>query len=79
MENIIKLTEQQEKVLKELKRFMTGDYSVFILCGYAGTGKTTIIKHMYEYITGCGHSAFSIDGNTNSGNKTNVLPPDLYI
>lgn len=45
----MQLTFQQNSILEEIKEFLKGDCSVFILKGYAGTGKTTMIQHIYEY------------------------------
>lgn len=45
------LTQQQQQVLKDIKKFMEGNASVFILRGYAGTGKTTMIKQIADYIS----------------------------
>lgn len=44
------LTNQQQQVFNAIKDFMDGDASVFILKGYAGTGKTTMIKVIAEYL-----------------------------
>lgn len=44
------LTNQQQQVLEKIKDFMESDASVFILRGYAGTGKTTIIKFITYYL-----------------------------
>ena len=38
------LTPQQQQVLDDIKKFLDSDISVFILKGYAGTGKTTMIR-----------------------------------
>ena len=38
------LTPQQQQVLDDIKTFLDSDISVFILKGYAGTGKTTMIR-----------------------------------
>lgn len=43
------LSTQQNSILEKIKEFLKGDCSVFILKGYAGTGKTTMIQHIYEY------------------------------
>lgn len=48
--NIV-LTTQQQQVLESIKNFMNSDASVFILRGYAGTGKTTMVKHIADYIS----------------------------
>lgn len=40
----MELTEQQQNVFNKIKEFMNSDASVFILRGYAGTGKTTMVK-----------------------------------
>ncbi len=45
------LTPQQQQVLDSVKEFMNSDASVFIICGYAGTGKTTMVKQIAEYIS----------------------------
>lgn len=46
----MELTNQQNNVLEQIKAFMKSDASVFILRGYAGTGKTTMIKVVADYI-----------------------------
>ena len=46
----MKLTSQQQQVLDKIKIFLDGDISVFILKGYAGTGKTTMIRTIIEEI-----------------------------
>lgn len=45
------LTKQQQQVFDSIKEFMNGEASVFILRGYAGTGKTTMVKVIAEYLT----------------------------
>lgn len=45
------LTQQQQQVLDSIKEFMKSDASVFILRGYAGTGKTTMVKQIADYIS----------------------------
>ena len=47
----MKLTEQQQQVFGQLQAFMKSDASVFILQGYAGTGKTTMIKQIADFIS----------------------------
>lgn len=47
----MELTQQQRHVLDAIKKFMESDAAVFILRGYAGTGKTTMIKQMADYIS----------------------------
>ena len=46
----MELTQQQGQVLEKVKAFMASDASVFILRGYAGTGKTTMIKVITDYV-----------------------------
>lgn len=46
----MELTKQQNEVFKKIKAFMGSDASVFILRGYAGTGKTTMVKVVADYI-----------------------------
>lgn len=47
----MELTLQQHKILQQIELFMRSDASVFILQGYAGTGKTTMVKHIVDYIS----------------------------
>lgn len=44
------LNENQINVLNQFKQFMDSDNQVFILTGYAGTGKTTMVKEMVRYL-----------------------------
>lgn len=46
----MELTIQQNKVFEQIKAFMESDATVFILRGYAGTGKTTMVKVVVDYI-----------------------------
>ena len=46
----MELTEQQLRVFDQIKAFMESDASVFILRGYAGTGKTTMVKVIADYL-----------------------------
>jgi len=47
----MELTIQQNKVFEQIKAFLNSDASVFILRGYAGTGKTTMVKVVADYIS----------------------------
>jgi len=47
----MKLTHQQNRVFERIKTFLDSDASVFILRGYAGTGKTTMVKVVADYIS----------------------------
>ncbi len=44
----ITLNPDQEKVIQNLESFLESKDSVFILKGYAGTGKTTLIKGLID-------------------------------
>lgn len=46
----MELTKQQNRVFERIKAFMDSDASVFILRGYAGTGKTTMVKVIADYL-----------------------------
>lgn len=41
--------------MDKLRDFIQGDASIFILRGYAGTGKTTMVKQMADYLSEWGH------------------------
>lgn len=43
---MVQLNHQQEEALKRIHDFINGDKQIFILKGYAGTGKTTLIKRL---------------------------------
>jgi len=44
------LTTDQNLVLKQFNDFLKSDNQIFILKGYAGTGKTTLLKGISEYL-----------------------------
>ena len=44
------LTSQQQQVLDSIKEFLNSDVPVFILKGYAGTGKTTMISYIIDEV-----------------------------
>jgi ATP-dependent exoDNAse (exonuclease V) alpha subunit len=46
----LKLSTCQETALEKLESFFDNNNQVFILKGYAGTGKTTILKGVVEYL-----------------------------
>ncbi len=46
----MELTRQQDKVFERIKDFVNSDASVFILRGYAGTGKTTMVRVIADYL-----------------------------
>lgn len=46
----MELTILQNKVFEQIKAFLNSDASVFVLRGYAGTGKTTMVKVIADYI-----------------------------
>ena len=48
---MITLTPSQQKVFNHIKTFIQSDANVFILRGYAGTGKTTMIQTVVEEIS----------------------------
>jgi tRNA A37 threonylcarbamoyladenosine biosynthesis protein TsaE len=49
--NLLKLNDEQEAAMAMLKEFVGNDGQVFLLKGYAGTGKTTIIKELINYLS----------------------------
>lgn len=54
---MIKLYPQQHNALESLIAFIKSESSVFILKGYAGTGKTTIIKCLIPHLAAMNKSA----------------------
>lgn len=51
----MQLIGQQQDVFTAIEAFMRSDASVFILRGYAGTGKTTMVKIIADYIAQTRH------------------------
>lgn len=47
----LQLTPSQEEALSKLERFFQGPNPVFMLKGYAGSGKTTILKGLVKYLS----------------------------
>lgn len=46
----IQLTESQKRVLNSLKTFLDSNQRIFLLKGYAGTGKTTLMRFLIEHL-----------------------------
>ena len=46
----LNLSQSQETALTKLEAFLAGPAQVFMLKGYAGSGKTTILKGLVEYL-----------------------------
>lgn len=44
------LYPQQQSAFTEIQAFLKNDVDIFILKGYAGTGKTTMIKHIVDHL-----------------------------
>lgn len=44
------LSNDQQKALEMIQDFLNSDESIFLLKGYAGTGKTTILKGIISYL-----------------------------
>ncbi len=55
-EKKIKLSNDQQKAMERFETFVDSDACVFILKGYAGTGKTTIVKEMISRLAKKGHA-----------------------
>lgn len=50
--NSFVLSHDQSNAMARFMEFINGSGRVFILKGYAGTGKTTIVKEMIKYLSG---------------------------
>jgi intracellular sulfur oxidation DsrE/DsrF family protein len=48
--NIIEYTQGQKEALIKIQAFLDGERKYFLLAGYAGTGKTTIIENIVNYL-----------------------------
>jgi len=54
--NHLALTSDQDNALRLLETFINSDESIFILKGYAGSGKTTVLQGVVEYLESIHHS-----------------------
>ena len=50
MKHLVILNKQQEKIFNELKTFSKNQNNIFILKGFAGTGKTTLMSGFIKYL-----------------------------
>ena len=66
----IELFPQQQEAFELLCDFLNSEDSVFILKGYAGTGKTTLIKSLLPVIKSIGKMAFLL---APTGRAANIL------
>ena len=66
----MKLTSQQQSAFDAIRQFISGDEQVFILRGYAGTGKTTLIRCIAEYAESVNRTSFLM---APTGRAANVL------
>jgi tRNA A37 threonylcarbamoyladenosine biosynthesis protein TsaE len=60
----------QERTLRMLENYLNGSSSIFILKGYAGTGKTTILKGLVSYLNEIGRECVLM---APTGRAANVL------
>ena len=60
----MELTTQQKDVFSKVKAFMKSDTPIFILRGYAGTGKTTMVKIIADYISQNNKKENTVPGET---------------
>jgi adenylylsulfate kinase-like enzyme len=44
-------SEDQANLLEALEDFINSESKIFLMKGYAGTGKTTITKYLAEYLS----------------------------
>ena len=78
------LNKDQSFVLEKINKFLIGDEKLFILKGYAGTGKTTILKEViernpsynYTILASTGVAAKIIEKKINM--KTTTIHSDIY-
>ena len=52
-QNMITLTQQQSNIFTKIKNFFSNDSDIFVLKGYAGTGKTTLIGEICCFLREC--------------------------
>ena len=86
----IELTKSQEKVLKEILQFVDSQAErVFILKGYAGTGKTTLMRFLiqelkkkerrFRLLASTGRAAKVLANLSNSYGNTSTIHSMIYF
>ena len=55
------LTASQEAAVQQLEGFFAGDTQVFLLKGYAGTGKTFLLQGILKYLTSHEYQAMGVN------------------
>jgi tRNA A37 threonylcarbamoyladenosine biosynthesis protein TsaE len=56
----LQLSSDQEKALSEIESFLNSDDSIFLLNGYAGTGKTTLLGGLCKYLEECSREHYLV-------------------
>lgn len=84
----IKLTTSQENVLKKILDFVESSDRVFILKGYAGTGKTTLMRYLikelseknknYRLLASTGRAAKVLDNLSGNNGQTSTIHSMVY-
>lgn len=84
----INLTKSQENVLKQILDFVDSPDRVFILKGYAGTGKTTLMKFLirileekknnYRLLASTGRAAKVLANLSDSNGQTSTIHSMVY-
>ena len=62
--SVIKLGEQQQEILDSLKEFIHNGKLCISLVGFPGTGKSTLVKFLLEYLNEI-HFNYSLVSTTN--------------
>ena len=76
----MELTTQQNIVFEQIKAFLNSDASVFILRGYAGTGKTTMVRVIADYIEQSRHLVMvAPTGRANEDRTCSCDYPQSYL
>ena len=73
---MITLLRQQKTVFTQVKDFLSNESMIFLLKGYAGTGKTTMIKAIVEYLEGQ-HKSYQLMAPT--GRAAKVMRDKLNV
>ncbi|MDM1354652.1 ATP-dependent helicase [Myroides marinus] len=72
----LKLTDNQFKALSLLEEFLHDDNQVFVLRGYAGTGKTTLLKGIVKYLCDCNRQSVLM---APTGRAANIVSSKVKI
>jgi len=76
--DIAKLTDDQNEAFKKILTFLESPQKMYCLTGYAGTGKTTLVSFLIEYILATSTQNISASALTNKATLVLMQKSEIY-